>query len=275
MNWTNFHTHCCFCDGTAEPGEYVKEAVRQGMKAIGFSSHAPLPFSPMYDYDVQEYFKTIQLLKQSYADKIPVYLGMEIDFVQGVITPSAPEFKSSELDYKIGSVHFLGISPSGKHWTVDSSEENFVRGINEDFEGDIKKAVGTYYYLIREMVKGGNIDIIGHFDIIKKNNAGSKFFSEDETWYRKAVFDTLDVISASGVIVEVNTGGITRKYTDSVYPSLWILEHCYEMGIPITLNSDAHKPEHITDCFEETAGILKCIGFKKFHALCAEGWKTY
>ena len=41
---TNFHTHCYLCDGTGAPIDYARSAVERGLAALGYSSHAPLPF---------------------------------------------------------------------------------------------------------------------------------------------------------------------------------------------------------------------------------------
>ena len=56
------------------------------------------------------------------------------------------------------------------------------------------------------------------------------------------MYDTLKKIAETDCIVEVNTGGIARKKISSLYPSTWILDMCKHLKIPLTLNSDAHKP---------------------------------
>ena len=118
-------------------------------------------------------------------------------------------------------------------------------------------------------------DIIGHLDKIKMNNK-NRFFSEDEKWYKDLVKETLKYIhqnSKSGIpIVEVNTRGIYKKKTQSLFPSIDILEQCYLLKIPITLNSDAHKPDELTNYFKETIQILKNIGFKGIHILNNGKW---
>ena len=44
MSWTNYHSHCNFCDGSDEAKVYPEAAAEQGMLAYGFSSHVPMPF---------------------------------------------------------------------------------------------------------------------------------------------------------------------------------------------------------------------------------------
>ncbi len=44
MIWTNYHTHCNYCDGKGPASDYLEQATQRGLAALGFSSHAPVPF---------------------------------------------------------------------------------------------------------------------------------------------------------------------------------------------------------------------------------------
>ena len=104
--------------------------------------------------------------------------------------------------------------------------------------------------------------IVGHFDKVKMNNKG-RFFSETEEWYENLVKETLTCIKKAGSIVEVNTRGIYKKRSDSLYPGIFALKEIHKMNIPVTISSDAHKPEELTSYFPETINILKDIGFNE------------
>lgn len=276
MGWTNYHTHCFLCDGGGKPGEYIIEAIRQDFDVIGFSSHAPLPFDTtwtMKKENMHTYLNMIDSLKKQYSDSIKIKTGLEIDYIPDVTGPGAPFFNTLGLDYSIGSVHFIGRNNGGMWWTADSSAAELRMGIEDSFSGSVKDAVEYYYFLIKEMVSRGGFDIIGHLDLIKKNNAGNIFFDEAENWYKDCVIDTLKAISTSGLILEINTGGMSRKYIDCTYPSPWILEECCKMKIPMTLNSDAHSPQTIAACFSESAKILKYTGINELYVLCGSKWE--
>jgi len=122
------------------------------------------------------------------------------------------------------------------------------------------------------MLKTAPPDILAHFDVIKKNNYDNAFFNEDDEIYRHEVKETLKLISDTNTIIEVNTGGISRGYIKDAYPSKWILELCYDMGIPVMLASDSHTPENIDFKFNETIDLLKKIGFKKQRILYQNQW---
>ncbi len=278
MSWVNFHTHCSFDDGNVALEKYVKEALKQDVAILGFSSHNPLPFSVdwvLKRKDYKKYCKTIRKLSEKYEDQIRILLGLEMDFLSNLNSFYKKGMNLSDLDYIIGSVHFVNFFDKNKGWAIDESEEEFEKGLDEIYKGNIKKVVKDYFKLIRDMLKLENPDIVAHLDLIKMNNKDDKYFSEGENWYREEVLKTLKAIAKSSAILEVNTGGIARGKIDSLYPSNWIIEEAYNMRIPITLSSDAHKPEQITAKFKEAAVLLNSIGYKEVYIPHKKTWAPH
>lgn len=267
MGLSNFHTHCLFCDGVGHPDEYVKKAISLGFKSLGFSSHAPVHFSntwTMQPENVQKYCKEISILKEKYKEKINIYLGMEVDYFKEVSGPKSKKIRDLNLDYTLGSVHFIKNNETGEYLAVDGNEEEYLRILNEIFNGDIKEFVKEYYNLIRKMVIEHEPDIIGHIDLIKKNNKNNKYFSESENWYKKEIIKILDVIKQTKCIVELNTGGKARGYMDEFYPSEWIIKECRNRNIKIMINSDAHRIENLNAYFDDAEQMLKRNGIKEY-----------
>jgi len=278
MSWVNFHTHCSFDDGNVALEGYVKEALKQNVAILGFSSHNPLPFSVdwvLKRKDYKKYCKTIHKLSEKYEDQIRILLGLEMDFLSNLNSFYKKGINLSDLDYIIGSVHFVNFFDKNKGWAIDESEEEFEKGLDEIYKGNIKKVVKDYFKLIRDMLKLENPDILAHLDLVKMNNKDEKYFSEGENWYREEVLKTLKAVAKSSAILEVNTGGIARGKIDSLYPSNWIIEEAYNMRIPITLSSDAHRPEQITAKFKEAAVLLNSIGYKEVYILHKKTWAPH
>ena len=191
MSWADFHTHCHFCDGLAEPQHYAAEAVKQGVSALGFSSHAPFPLATswhMAGKDLSHYCQTIRSLQQAYAEKLPLFLGLEIDFIPGIVSPKSAIFQPLGLDYTIGAVHFVGRDKTGRPWGIDDDQVSFAQGLTEIYAGNIRKVVELYYGLVRDMLRETSPDVTAHLDLIKKNNPKEMYFSEGEDWYRQAIF---------------------------------------------------------------------------------------
>lgn len=114
MQLSNYHSHCTFCDGRSNPEDFVRFAIAKGFRAYGFSSHSPLPFETNWNMsaiDMPEYLQEINRLRQKYADRIEIYTGLEIDYLDTTYNASIPYFRELPLDYRIGflSISFLSL----------------------------------------------------------------------------------------------------------------------------------------------------------------------
>lgn len=277
MTWNNYHSHTNYCDGTDAPEIYVKAALAAGMKVYGFSSHAPIPFFEckwaMNIESLEEYTLEIARLKQKYADRIELLLGLEVDYVPDRMGPTAHFLQTAGLDYTIGSVHFVDGFGSDKGWEIDGPLDIFKKGLHEIFGGDVRKAVTRYFELTRMMLDEDCPDIVGHLDKIKMQNSREVFFKEDEPWYRDELRTTLQAIADSGAILEVNTRGLYKKKSNELYPGTWALEQALELDIPIMLNSDGHHPQEIIAEFPAAYQVLNHVGYTSAMILADGQWQ--
>ena len=114
MHNFNLHTHSIYSDGKSQPREIVEEAVRQGLTALGFSEHSPLPFDNNFSVkavDMPRYLAEIAQLKAEFKDKIDLYCALEADYITGVSETFAVTKEKYHLDYLIGGVHLV-INPA-------------------------------------------------------------------------------------------------------------------------------------------------------------------
>ncbi len=270
--WTNFHTHSSFCDGKASLQEMFDSAQDLGLLSLGFSSHAPLPFFrpwAMKAEDMDNYLKEISEITES-SKRMEVYAGLEVDFIPGRIGPS---YYSLQLDYTIGSVHFVDTFPDGEPWEIDNTHAVFMRGVDEIFKGDVKAGVCRYFEVTREMLELDCPTILGHLDKIKMHNRDGELFDEGASWYTSQIDLLIEAILRSGVIVEVNTRGKYQNKTTTTYPGLDILTKLASKNIPVTINSDAHHPKDLVNGFVEAVGDLRRAGFKEIMILHEGKWQ--
>ena len=77
----NLHTHTTFCDGKHTPEEMIQAALEQGLDSLGFSGHSPLAGEcwVMEAEDVPRYRREILDLREQYAGKLEIFLGLEQD----------------------------------------------------------------------------------------------------------------------------------------------------------------------------------------------------
>jgi histidinol-phosphatase (PHP family) len=280
---SNFHTHSIFCDGKAKPEAFITKAIELGFDCIGFSSHAPLPFHRDWTLKsdrLSSYIREIARLKEVYRDRIEILAGLEVDFIPGIQSPS--DFCDEELDYIIGSVHFLPVKPGAREMTrkdctewednyleIDYNPEQLKRVIEGGYGGDVRAMIHTYYSSIRDMLTSNPPTILGHMDVVKKYNKGNTLFNPNDTYYLDEIEQTLDVLRHTSTILEVNTASIYLGYDAEPYPSSQILRKCREYDIPLMLDSDAHSPEALGRGYPEAIRILQECGYDTLYGVKA------
>lgn len=254
MTWkANYHTHTTWCDGKDSPETVVLSAVAKGFEAIGFSSHAMLP-KPILDWVLTpekslRYAAEIRDLASRYSGRIRVLCGVEADYSAGSASPDRSSYAAMKPDYIIGSIHFV-TAPDGALVCVDKSPQSLAEGVRDHFGGSVEAYIRAYFAQQREMVGRFDFDIAGHLDLVRKFNTKHPYFDESAAWYCEELEKTADAVAASGKIVEVNTGAISRGWMDDAYPSAAFRALLRERGVKFILSADAHSAETIDCAFD-------------------------
>ena len=276
--WVNYHSHSHYCDGTDEPANYIEEAIKKRLPAYGFSSHAPVNFPTDWcisDENFESYLSDVRKLKELHADKIEVYLGLEIDFIPGISGRLKHIFKATPLDYFIGSVHFVDAFVDGTPWNIDTSFELFQKGLKSIFKNNFRKAATRFYEITRQMIAEDQPDIIGHIDKIKMFNNNGRYFNESERWYAEQLELTISTLKKQNTIVEINTRGFYRYGQNDLYPGEQIIKKLTKANIPLMINSDAHKPDEIIMGMPYAARKIMDLGVSEIYALQNGKWNAF
>ena len=240
----DLHNHTKLCNhASGEMDEYIKKAISIGTKYFGFSDHAPMNFDKKYrmSFDMmQTYENSVIELKEKFKDEIEIFLGYEVDFLKGYIDDRVI---NSNVDYLIGSVHFLN------QWGFDNPEF-----ISEYKNKNIDDIWQEYFDLIEMMAKTEYFQIAAHLDLIKV----FKFLPKKDI--RVIAKNAIKAIKKANMSVEINPAGF-RKPISEAYPSNTLLELIAHEGIDITFGSDAHKPEQVGYKTKEVESLAKCYGY--------------
>lgn len=275
--YSNIHMHTHFCDGGEAPLKYVHEAIKQRLKSIGFSAHAPAPFEcnwALPKHRLQEYITEIQKLKRQFVSEIQIYLGLEIDYFPDILPYTQKLLSEGPFDYFIGSVHFIDSYPDGKRWTIDGPNDEFRKGFQEIFNNDSITVTRKFFEYNRKMIRDLKPPVIGHIDKVKMQHRPDCFLSEAHPVFKEELIKTLEVALNAGSIVEINTRAIYKKRGDSYYPGQTVFEEMNRMGIKVMVNSDAHLPHEITKEFDSAFDALKKAGYKEHYILLDKEYKT-
>ena len=246
MNYiANYHTHTYRCGhARGEDRRYVEEAIRAGIKILGFSDHTPMPFAGNYrsGHRVQmdkaeDYFTSITDLKKEYAADITIHAGVETEFYPDTFDQYWDYIKQFPLEYMILGQHYIGREEDFVYsGSRSSSEEKLIK-----FTDNVVDAIRTGKFLY-----------IAHPDIIN--------FSGDEEIYRREMTRLCRAAKELGIPVEINRLGYFEK---RIYPSDRFFQIAAEVGCDAIIGSDAHAPE----VFADDVSIRGCAALAEKHGL--------
>ncbi len=273
MQFEDWHTHNSLCKhavGTIE--DYVKKAIELNLNVIGVSDHFPyeylsseipsledIPYEgyAMPTNNLESYILQLDELKEKYMNQIHIRTAFEIDFFkhQDHILNKYLKGYLNKLDYILGSVHVL----FGKAGVFAFDDGRFLNKYKE-YDGN-DEIYMEYYDSLQVMINSPTfeLDIVTHFDLPKKFDKRI----EDKDMIMGKVNETLELVKKHDLTIEINTSGLRKKVKEQ-YPHIDIIKKIYELGIPILLGSDAHKPEDVAYEFKNIAKMLKNIGFNQF-----------
>lgn len=230
----------------------MQRGIELGLDQLGLSDHMPLlhvdpatyyPGMAMPMEQLPEYVEECLMLKEKYKHEIDIRVGLEGDYIEGYEEQIEAIINEYPWDYVIGSVHFLG------EWDISDSRQL------DNWEGKDRLAVFEKYYdAVKKAARTGLYDYIGHIDVIKR----FKFLPDQDVWYLEK--EALDTVKACDLAIELNASGL-RMPIEEMFPGRRMLTYCYEQGIPLTIGSDAHHPDRLSQYLDQAIEQLKEIGF--------------
>jgi histidinol-phosphatase (PHP family) len=229
----NFHTHTYRCKhAQGEVEDYCKDAVRRGMKTLGFSDHTAIPddrwLSLRMSYaELPGYCAAIDQARLDFPE-LHILKGMECEYV--------PEFHSFYTDELFGQYGF--------DYLVGGAHLYFGEGkwLNAYGEIETPKRLREFAKYTIDMMRTGLFDFIAHPDLFGVHYA---------TWDADALACSRDILAAAaelGVGMEINALGLRKqayKKEDNPYPLYpWIpfWEEAASYDVRVIVNSDAHRP---------------------------------
>jgi histidinol-phosphatase (PHP family) len=220
--------------GIAELG--VSEHIHRFQQALTIWDH-PFWREQARD-DIDDYCRFVR-------EQTDLRLGLEVDYLPGRQDATQNLIDRCQLDYVVGSVHFLGDLAVDDHsydvWEHATSAEAVWR---------------RYFETLAAAARSGLFDILAHPDLVKVWGVARPLPSGDPRRYYEPA---IEAIADSGIAVEVSTAGL-RKPVGEIYPAPAFLAECLEAGAVVALSSDAHTPEHVGFGYDRALELLDGFG---------------
>lgn len=216
---------------------FFENAREAGIKELGFAEH-DVYLSQLDAVCLAEVGRAFPEVKWR--------LGLEVSYAPGREQEIAELCRSHFLDYVVGSVHEID------GWMFDHPD--YQAGYTA-WDSDL--LYETYFRLVAQAVNSGFFDVAGHLDLIKVFGC--------RPWRKKVeeiALPLLVLIARKGLVVEVNTSGL-YKPVGEIYPSRELLMACFQKNIPVTLGSDAHRPEEVGRAQADALRLAREVGYTR------------
>lgn len=174
---------------------------------------------------------------------LPVLLGIEMDWIPGREDDIRALLAAHPFDIVLGSVHWLGDlavdHPDYPCWDDLGADGTWARYLDE-----LAAAAGS-----------GLFDVMAHPDLPKV------FGTRMPPSLTARRDDVIAAIAESGVAIECSSAGL-RKPIRELYPDPAWLAAFRRAGVPVTLSSDAHRPEDVGRDYSTAVAALRGSGYE-------------
>lgn len=245
----NYHTHTARCHhATGADEEYVKYAIAEGVKVLGFSDHAPMLYGGGYESyykmlprELSEYVSSVSELRRRYSDKIKLHIGLETEYYPSLWESSLDLWARYPIEYLILGQHFVGEE-------TDSVPDPSPR------PSDDKSRLIKYVDRVITAIDTARITYVAHPDLLNYTGGDMGFYYDE-------MGRLIDAMIARGMPVEYNLLGMVGRRS---YPRREFFEEAARRGASVILGCDAHEPNRVADKAELRSAYrtLSSLGLK-------------
>src|SRR5690606_27540347 len=115
----------------------IDKAIKLGLKTLCFTDHMDYDYPKIYDYsfqfDIDNYLKKLQILKEKYKSQIEILIGLELGMQPHISDSMYKLINSFPFDFIIGSIHIVNqMDPYyPQYWENITEEEGIVKCFEE------------------------------------------------------------------------------------------------------------------------------------------------
>lgn len=254
MKLFNCHSHTLFShDGKGTPEENCITAGKLGLTGFAVTDHLDVEYA--YDslvFDrISESFRETKRCQEKYKDSLIVSCGVEIGEAIYDSAFAKRVIDSFGWDMILGSVHAVRI----KNLDMPFSIIDF-RNFTDD---EIHRYITQYFSDMNEMLDTQDLDVLCHLTVVLRYIVYKYKKNVDISLYYPVITEILQKVIKRDIALEINTSGIKDGY---LMPDKDILRLYKSLGGKrLTIGSDSHSPENLTNGLSQAAKTIKAEGF--------------
>jgi histidinol-phosphatase (PHP family) len=244
----DYHIHTTFSDGADAVERCVCRAVELGLPEIGIADHFAFEQASLWDAAhmtperLPAYIAGVREAAGR-AEGVTVLLGLEADYVPEHEGRLRDLLATRPFDYVIGGLH-----------AIDGFEFDHPGLRDHARWQDPGALMAAYYRRLRQAAASGCFDVLAHLDYI------GLWGHRPDPAVVPLIDAALDAMAAAGVAVELNTDWRSDP-AGVMYPSGEILRGARERGIPLVLDSDAHRAADVGRFWSEAMETARAAGY--------------
>ena len=259
--------------------EVLEAAAARGFHTFGVSEHAPrLGAQYLYREEIalgwdvprlealfDQYAAEMDALLPEFDDRLCVLKGFEAEVV--------PADRYAEVmlgwrerygfEYMVGSVHFVGET------LIDGPMDLFEAAMTA--HGGLEGLAVAYYEKLAEMARLLRPEVVGHFDLIRKNAPSEEAVATPAV--RDAAAAAMEAVRDAGAALDLNTAGY-RKGLGRPYPAPWVIELARQADVGFCFGDDSHGPADVGAGMDDAREYLLANGVQSVSILTREGGRV-
>ena len=237
------HVHTTF---SVDADTTITEAIRAAKeKKVGLviTDHMDWDFSapfPDFRVDLEGFFREYAPLR---SEKL--LLGIELGLTANSIAKANEIAASHDFDFVLGSVHVM-----------NGREVDDTLYLEQDERGVYR----AYLLEAAMLLETADVNAFAHVDYPLRTTSAELPYAD----YRMEFTALFDVLVRRNILLELNT---SRLADEAARANLLAIYHAYREcgGQYVTLGSDAHEPQEISDNFAIAAEFLREAGLIPVH----------
>lgn len=252
------HMHTPLCGHAfGHPIEYALAARDQGIDLVTITCHIPMEWADFGQAGIRMTREDLDLYLEMVEKAAVVASDFGVEMLCGIeaeVFPDEAHMESMDavlaaydFDFVLGSLHAQ--CPSYRGWLKQNK-------VKED-----AMIIDSYFRHLKDGAESGRYDSMSHPDVIRTYGVVGHF---EPAAHEPVIREFLQAVVDADMCMEVNTSGLTKGDFE-VHPDPLILDWAAEMGVKLTMGSDAHAPGSVGQYFDTVQALLREKGFRDLH----------